>query len=254
MNPIRPTAIALAASAILPLAAAEPRPLSTDRPDTTESPITVEAGRFQFESEMAAFTRDGGKWREFALGEVNAKYGLTAASDLQLVLPFYRHVRDGDEGFGDIEVRLKQNLWGNDDGATAMALMPFVKLPTAAGGLGNGEIEGGLIAPFSCDGPAGWSIGLMGEVDLIADEDDGGYHVAGLVSAVAGHALTDTTAAFIEVVGILTTESPDLAEAYLNTGMTLAVGDDWQIDGGIRVGLTGESDDLVPFLGLTCRF
>jgi hypothetical protein len=90
--------------------------------------------------------------------------------------------------------------------------------------------------------------------DAIADEEDGGYHLAGLVSAVAGHDITETTAGFIEVVGILSTESANSAEAYLNTGLTLAIGDDWQLDGGIRVGLTAASDDLTPFLGLSCRF
>ena len=40
-----------------------------------------------------------------------------------MVLPFYTHVRGGDEGFGDIEIRLKRNLWGNDEGSTALALM-----------------------------------------------------------------------------------------------------------------------------------
>ena len=42
-------------------------------------------------------------------------------------MPFYTHVRDGAEGFGDMEIRLKHNLWGNDEGATALALMPFIK-------------------------------------------------------------------------------------------------------------------------------
>ena len=89
--------------------AAELRPLSTDRPDTTESPHTVDAGHFQFEMEIASFTRDGGE-REFSLGELNAKIGLDHATDLQVVMPFYTHIRDGGEGFGDMEIRLKRDL------------------------------------------------------------------------------------------------------------------------------------------------
>ena len=44
---------------IAPPAVAQLRPLSTDRPDTTESPRTVDAGHFQFELELAAWERDG---------------------------------------------------------------------------------------------------------------------------------------------------------------------------------------------------
>src|SRR6478609_5782837 len=150
--------------------AAELRPLSTDRPDTTESPHTVDAGHFQFEMEAANWTRDGDD-REFSLGELNAKVGLNPCTDLQVVMPFYTHVSHGAEGFGDVEVRVKYNLWGNDEGTTALALMPYVKVPTANGELGNYEFEGGLIVPFGFDGPAGWSCAVMAVADLAADED-----------------------------------------------------------------------------------
>ena len=229
------------------------RELSTDRPDTTESPYTVDKGHFQFESELAAFTRDGGEWSEFTLGEMNAKYGLSDCADIQFVLPFFTHVRGGDEGFGDMEVRLKYNLWGNDSGETAMALMPFIKLPTANGDLGNGEFEGGLIAPYSFSAPGGWSCAIMGEVDLACDDDDD-HQLVGLVSATASHAITEKTAGFLEIVGIFNTGSSDDIEAYFNTGLTWAVADDWQVDGGVRVGLTDASADFTPFLGLSTKF
>jgi hypothetical protein len=63
-------------------AAAELRPLSTDRPDTTESPYTVDAGHYQFEMEIGNWTIDGSE-REFSLGELNAKIGLDASTDLK---------------------------------------------------------------------------------------------------------------------------------------------------------------------------
>ena len=50
---------------LTPTLADDLRPLSTDRPDTTESAYTVDAGHFQFEMEMAAFTRDGGDLTPF---------------------------------------------------------------------------------------------------------------------------------------------------------------------------------------------
>ena len=244
----------LGAAATAPLAFAEElRPLSTDRPDTTESPYTVDAGHFQFEMELAAWAKDG-RERELTLGELNAKVGLDKATDLQVVLPFYTHVRGGDEGFGDIEIRLKRNLWGNDEGATALALMPFIKLPTAHNDLGNDEFEGGLILPFAFEGPAGWSCAVMAEGDIEADEDGSGHHFTAVTSATTSHDLSENTAAFFELVSVLSADSGADWEAYFNTGMTWAVTPTWQIDGGVRLGLTDAATDFTPFLGLSTKF
>ena len=234
-------------------ATAELRPLSTDRPDTTESPHTVDAGHFQFEMEIANRSSNGSE-REFSLGELNAKIGLDHSTDMQVVLPAYTRVRDGGEGFGDVEIRLKHNLWGNDDGATALALMPFIKLPTANGGLGNGEFEGGLIVPLGFEGPAGWGCAVMAELDLAADDDGSGHHLAVLTSATTCHSLSENTAVFLELVSILSAESDSDREAYFNTGVTWCVTPTWQLDGGIRVGLTGASTDFTPFLGASTKF
>jgi hypothetical protein len=232
---------------------AELRPLSTDRPDTTESPRTVDAGHFQFEMEIASFTRGGGD-REFSLGELNAKVGLDPATDVQVVMPFYTHVRGGGEGFGDMEIRLKRNLWGYDEGATALALMPFIKIPTANGDLGNGQFEGGLSVPLGFDGPAGWSCAVMVELDVEADDDGDGYHLGLLNSATASHGLTENTAVFLELVSVLSAESGADGEAYFNTGLTWAVTSTWQADGGVRLGLTSASTDCTPFLGMSTKF
>lgn len=248
-----PLSIFALAASFLPCAAAELRPLSTDRPDVTESPHTVDAGHFQFEMEIANWTKDGGE-REFALGELNAKYGLSRSTDLQLVLPFYNHVRGGDEGFGDTEIRLKWNLWGNDEGSTALAVMPFVKLPTANGDLGNGEVEGGLIVPFGFELPAGWDATTMAEFDLNADDDGDGYELVTVTSISVGHDLTECTGVFLELVSEIGTDGSSTWEAYFNTGITWAVTPTWQLDGGIRVGLTSAAADLTPFLGVSTKF
>jgi hypothetical protein len=232
--------------------AAELRPLSTDRPDTTESPHTVDAGHFQFEMEIAALTR-AGDYRDESFGQLNSKIGLDALTDLQLVTPFYTQVRHGEEGFGDTQVRLKRNFWGNDEGPTALAIMPFIQLPTSSGDLGSDAWEGGVIVPFAFEGPAGWSCAIMGELDLEANEDSG-YHLVGLTSATTSHSLTEQLGAFFELVSVFSAEPTADWEAYFNTGMTWLLTPTWQLDGGIRLGLTGASADFSPFLGVSTKF
>src|SRR5688572_24804065 len=63
-----------------PVPAAELRELSTDRPDQTESPYTVDAGHFQVESDLVNYTRDrDGNIRttDLSLAALNLKVGLT---------------------------------------------------------------------------------------------------------------------------------------------------------------------------------
>jgi hypothetical protein len=245
-------ALAALAGASLMASAAELRPLSTDRPDTTESTHTVDAGHFQFEMEIAAWTRDGDH-RDWSFGQLNSKLGLNESTDLQVVTPFYTRIHDGEEGFGDLQIRMKRNLWGNDAGSTSMAVMPFIQLPTSSGDLGSDRVEGGLIVPFAFDAPGGWSCATMAELDLEADEDTG-YHVVGLVSATASHGLSEHTSVFFEWVGALSGESEADFESYFNSGLTWLVTPTWQIDGGIRVGLTRASADVSPFLGMSRKF
>jgi Putative MetA-pathway of phenol degradation len=232
---------------------AELRPLSTDRPDTTESPFTVDHGRFQVEFELASMTRDG-SGESYALGEMNLKYGLATHTDLQWVVSSYEHEAGGVEGFGDMQLRLKQNLWGNDGGETALAIMPFIQIPTGRSGVTSGEVEGGIILPFGIEGSNGWGYGVQAEVDLVADELSDGHHFEFLASATAAHDLTETLGCFFELVGIVGEGTEAGTEAYFNTGLTCAVAEQVQLDGGVRVGLTNDSDDFTPFVGISAKF
>ena len=138
------------------------REMSTDRPDQTESPYTVDAGHFQVEIDLvsAVFDRDrsgGGDRRTRGWGTaVNLKAGLWNNVDIQFVFDPFVHAQFDDlvaetketaSGFADFQTRLKVNLWGNDGGNTALAIMPFVKWPLPASDLRNGQTEGGVIRP-----------------------------------------------------------------------------------------------------------
>src|SRR3954465_15329058 len=107
------------------------REMETDRPDKTESPITVDAGHFQLEMDLATYTSDRAKHEkraEWGIAPINLKVGLLNNLDLQLVVETYNieKTKDRDtgqtmraEGFGDITLRAKVNVWGNESGQTA---------------------------------------------------------------------------------------------------------------------------------------
>ncbi len=265
MNRSRPSLRVFALSAALPClplalpGLATARELSADRPDSTESPITVEPGRIQIECSLWSYTQDhadGARFESWTLGETNLKLGLTSQTDLQLVLTPYHYERekkDGRvreaEGFGDLELRFKWNLWGNDAGDTAAALFPYVKIPSGTE-VSNGEWEGGLILPFSWDLSDRWGLGLQIQIDRAFDEDEGHYWTFGH-SAVLGFALTERLGCFAEYAG----SSSDLPyQAFASGGFTFRIGENIQLDLGGLAGLNRHSEDLTLFQGLTLRF
>lgn len=245
------------------------RELSTDRPDKTESPYTVDAGHFQVEADILTHTYDRNKkngedtrTRGWSTGIMNLKAGLTSSTDLQVVVDSYVRetvtdrvagTRERTDGFGDVTVRLKYNLWGNDGGDSALGLLPFIKLPTNSNDLGNDDVEGGLAVPYALDLGDGYGLGLMTEVDILRDEDDQGYSPSFINTATIGVDLSEEAAAYFELA---TERNTDIREwlVTFDTGVTYALSSDIQLDAGVNIGLTEAADDFNPFIGVTYRY
>lgn len=228
------------------------RELSPDRPDTTESPLTVDAGAYVIEASYFDWRHDKGD-DSYTVMATNFKVGLTNDIDLQTVFDAYTwedpKSGKGAEGFSDVQLRLKYNVWGNDGGSSAFAIFPFIKIPTGTE-LSNGEVEGGLILPFGTDLADGIGLGLMAEIDRVHGED-GGYDTEFLHSAVLGFDLTDRIGMFTEYIGIA---GPAPYQAYFAGGFTLGIHEDFVLDCGTQVGLNDHSEDLGVFGGFTKRF
>jgi hypothetical protein len=245
------------------------RELSTDRPDQTESPYTVDAGHVQLEWDLANATfdrdRSGGgdvSTRAYGVGGVNAKIGLLNNVDLQLVLDGHvsSRVTDRvagtvarDSGFGEMQTRLKINLWGNDGGRTALGIMPFAKWPLPKSGVRNGEIEGGVILPFSMDLGAGWGLGAQTEVDIVSDGLNG-HDFEYFNTLTVGRDLFGSLAFYLEWAALVTPESGGEWQGQVDLGFTYGIGDNTQLDLGCNFGVTDSAPDYSPFLGLTVRF
>src|SRR5215212_9414659 len=115
------------------------RDMETDRPDKTESPITVDAGHFQVEMDFATYTFDRTAHettKAWAVAPTNFKVGILNNLDLQMIVETSNVLTTRDHetgrehrvsGFGDVTLRCKTNFWGNDGGPSAFGMMPFVK-------------------------------------------------------------------------------------------------------------------------------
>lgn len=245
------------------------RDLSTDRPDQTESAYTVDAGHFQVEMDLATFTYDrrtasGGdlRTRIWNVAPANLKVGLTNRVDVQLIVDNYVRFRVEDRatglvergsGVGDVTTRVKVNLWGNDKGKTAFAIMPFVKWPLSASSVRNGKTEGGIILPLAVELPRGWSMGAMTEVDFVSD-GAGGRDTEFVNSITFGRDLTSKLGGYIEFFTVAGNAPGFKWQGQLDIGFTYALNDTTQLDFGCNFGITKSAPDYNPFIGISRRF
>ena len=241
------------------------RDLSPDRPDVTESPYTVDAGHYQLEMDFANFTYDksgGATTKAWDVGDFNFKAGLLNNVDLQLVYDNYLNVHTQDSsgksttqsGFGDFTTRLKVNLWGDDGGKTAFALLPYVTFPTSTDGLGNNGVEGGVIFPLAVSLPHDFDLSLETAASYMKNDDDGGYHEEFIASASLDHQIIGKLSGFMEFFSNFTAESHSSWVGTVDTGLEYLVTKNIQLDLDCYFGVTPAAAEYNPFCGITVRF
>jgi hypothetical protein len=239
------------------------REMNTDRPDTTESPYTVDAGHFQVEMSFFDYGRDradGVHTETWTFGSMNLKAGLLNNVDLQVVFDAYTEERTRESGvtgkatgFSDVTLRLKANLWGNNGGKTAFGIMPFVKIPSGTE-LSNDQWEGGLILPLAVSLTDRIGLGVMLEADFVHDDERGGYDVEWVHTATLGFDLTGKLEMYIEYVGVAGHEETFDYQASFNAGLIFSMTDNLVFDAGIRAGLNEAAEDFGVFTGMSIRF
>lgn len=172
----------------------------------------------------------------------NLKVGLLNDVDLRFVFAPSVAADDGmstSRGFGDLQLRLKINLWANDGGATAFAFMPFITIPTGADGISSDHVEGGLIFPFAMKLTDCFGLGLMGETDVVYDEQDDGYDTELLGTGVLGLEVSNELGLYVEGIAIASTDSDVDFRGILGAGVTYSITDDVVLDAGVNLGLVG---------------
>ena len=243
------------------------RTFSPDRPTKSNGPLTVDAGRFQYETDLVNYLHSnagGISTRAYVALDPTLKLGLTRRVDLELQFNGYTNTQVLDpsagstasraDGAGDLLVRGKANLFGDDGGAAAMALIPYVKFPTAARTLGNNQVEGGLIAPISLTLPAGFALVVMPEIDLLKNSNDSGKHVnvTGVVNL--GYSIGKRLTVFGELYSAVGTDAHTPPVYTADTAVAYLLTDSIQLDAGANFGLNRNAPNLQLYTGLSQRF
>jgi hypothetical protein len=238
-----------------------PKPICADRPAKGASPCTVDPGHWQVEVDAADYTHDrsGGTATETGVfASTNVKYGVTERLDLELnVTPYQVQQTTGQsraQGFGDLTARAKIAMV---TGANAVSLLPFLKVPTAGAGLGNGAVEGGVVVPVGLSLPAGTTLTLGPEIDALKDANGPGRHAAYALAAGLSRPLSSTFTGAVELWGSDNAEpSGRVRQASFDLGLSWIPMKDQnlELDGGVNLGLNPSTPGEEVYVGLSRRF
>ena len=243
------------------------RGLCTDRPTKSTGPCTVDAGHWQVESDLYNITVQRGvgvTTTTELFTNPTLKFGLTDTLDLEVNMAPYQRVTVKDHGstagvggVGDLFLRMKANLLGDNGGMASVAISPFIKVPTAGRAIGNGAVEGGVIAPVQFNLAGGWQLLFDPEVDVLENAAGGGKHLnaIGLVSlskgvskavTVSGELWTDAN---FDPSGTSRQYSADLGAAWIPRAAP-----NLQLDAGVNLGLNRATPDVQAYVGISRRF
>jgi len=250
-----------------PVPDSQMRDFSTDRPPKANAPNTVDAGHFQYETDIVNFAEQGtGKTQIFTLLVPNPtfKVGLTNNIDFEVNAPTLIGVRSVNSatnmsstiwGLDDAFIRTKINLWGNDGGPSALALIPYVKAPVAPAGIGNGATEGGMIAPLSFALPDGFTLLFNSEIDGLKNNADNGRHANFMNLVNLSHEVVKGVTLYIEFWSDFNDDPTQrTTQLSYDLAVTWLVRPNLQLDAGVDVGLTSATPIIQVFAGVSQRF
>lgn len=264
MRILNPVCVVVATAGVLVSSNASGEPLTTDRPDATESPFVVGKGRVQIEAGYT-FTRDkadGVRTETHVAPEALLRIGLTESLELRLAWEGYawsrtrsEGVRERDSGGADLEIGAKLEFLAQDGAIPSMGVIASVSAPSGGGDVGAGDWEGTLI--LAADWGLTERVGLGANLSLStrAEGERGGdrYFEPG-ASVALGYDLTEIVGLYLEYFGVYPDSSDAPKEHYLNGGTTILLSENLQLDWRIGFGLNDDADDVFTGVGFSIRF
>lgn len=238
------------------------RDMETDRPDVTESPITVDAGHFQLETDLVKWVKEQSEEKQthtLLINQMNLKIGITENTAIQLGYQTYgiekkleigSGIKEMSQGHGDLTFRIKQNLIGNDKGNFALAILPYLKFPISKYE-DNSRLEAGIIVPMSYKLPGDWKLGFQLELDRLKDQEQQAMHTEFLQTITLSHSIIKSIDGIAETYYTYDFKAHQFSN-FINAAIQIEVVKDFKLDAGLNYGLQHTADKHY-FLGASYR-
>jgi len=215
----------------------------------TETPQTVAPGSLRVEMDglRLSFDREdraGATYQALAVASTFVTAGLTQDLDVQVGADLflrerveYRGARDADSGLGDVTLRMKWTVWRDARLGAAVAVMPYVKLPSGSSAVGTDAVEGGVIVPWAAGLPGGIMSGAMLQWDLVRNDAGNGYDSRWLATGYVHRHLTQALAFYGEATLRAASTGWSDSAGTLGVGALLQVTRRTQVDYELQRGL-----------------
>ena len=243
------------------------RKFAPDRPAKGFSVRTLDAGHVEIETDLVNYTYSNYLGVSHSLQTIDPtiKLGVTNWMDVEVQLNGLQFTNSFDRnalpnfqsstGLGDVFLRTKINLLGNDSGPVGFALIPYVKLPSSTSQISNGAVEGGVIAPLALR-PNDFIITLMTEIDDLKSATSNNRYanfvnLIGVSHGVPGFEGVNATVELYSSVGT----DPGTAPVYtLDFGLNFKLDKHAILDVGLNLGLNKAAPTAQAYTGISVRF
>jgi hypothetical protein len=239
-------------------------PLITDRPDFTESPVTVGMGVVQLEAGYT-FTyddNDDGNVSEHSYPESLFRIGMLAEwFELRLGWNYGNSAETvfggGNEslaGAEDLYVGGKLALTPQSGCLPETGVIVQATVPTGSSSFTTDEIMPGVNYVYGWDVTDDFSCGGGTQANRALDDNGEDYYVEFAQSITTGYGWTDELGTYAEwymfaPAGAETSRN----QQYFNTGVTYLISDNIQWDIRVGVGLNDAADDFFTGTGFSIR-
>jgi hypothetical protein len=219
--------------------------LSAERPDFTNSPVTVARGTLQLEG-GTTLSRDA-----YSVGELLARYGVASVAELRFGAGYAgtRARPDRVSGFQDLSLGVKVALRAGSAGSRlpAIAVIAETTAPTGSRELRARRWQPDVNLCMAWDLSPSVSLGTSQILGLVDDGQDAAGEWTGSVSL--DRSFGSAVGGFLEYYGIHPLEGESGALHVADTGIAWGLGHDAQLDA--RVGTQfSEGDRPAWFVGV----
>ncbi len=245
------------------------RKFTPDRPTKGYSVRTIDAGHVEIETDFVSYTYSkylGITTHGFEAFDPNLKIGITNWADFEIQFNGLQSQQSFDSatgasvahgaGFGDVFLRTKINLFGNDSGPMGLAIIPYVKVPSSVPVISNGAVEGGLIAPLALRLPQDYIVTLMTEVDELKNADDSRRYTNFVNLIGVSHPLpgVEGANAMVELFSSAGTDPAAPPIYTFDAGMNFRLDKHTILDVGLNLGLNKAAPKAQIYSGISVRF
>lgn len=253
------------------------RDFDSDRPGITDSPRTIDAGHIQMEADLFSYSHHRSFSRNdsnqvvttdensYSTGTIGFGIGLTNSTELQIQTISFESMtvktsegssisKEHYNGVGDTTVRLKWNLFGNDNEGPALGLIPELKIPTNSSNIGNHDLEGAISLPLSIMLPNEWNFNIMPKWFMARNDDTSGYHAEMLTGISLGHHIVGDLSGYGEFISQSSSSNDSGWGTSTGAGVMYNINNRIQLDVSVDFGLNAFADEFNFSTGFVIRF